>query len=71
MSPNSPSSLCACEQLTDADGYPIPDHYDTTACLIHPITCEALHPETGQGCHLAPGHPGPTHAYEMTWPVAS
>jgi hypothetical protein len=38
------------------------DVIDMTACKVHPVTCEAIYPSTGRGCHHAPGHAG-HHAY--------
>lgn len=45
------------------------DVVDTTECTIHPLECEALHPETGRNCHHSPGHTG-QHAYMdcYVWP---
>lgn len=53
---------CACVWIDE-------DVVDTTECALHPLTCEAIHPETGQGCHHGPGHPG-QHAYveHYSWP---
>ena len=43
---------------------------DTTECAVHPLTCDAVHPETGIGCHHDPGHTGACHAYvlNVSWP---
>lgn len=61
---------CRCvileQGLFEEDG---PRLVDMTDCPLHPLTCEALHPETGVGCHHGPGHPG-DHGYMVSvqWP---
>lgn len=42
---------------------------DTTDCPIHPITCDAICPETGIGCHHDHGHDGDAHSYvvNVSW----
>lgn len=50
---------CGCVQTGDV--------LDTTGCALHPVECEALHPQTGVNCQHAPGHTG-SHSYLATWP---
>lgn len=60
---------CRCSYVLDEYGFEDQNIVDTTECSIHPLECEALHPETGKNCHHGPGHPG-QHAYAeyYTWP---
>lgn len=56
---------CGCvERGEGLGGIPI---IDTTDCPLHPVSCEAVNPDTGIGCHHEAGHdnddPDAEHSY--------